>query len=116
MKPWGVEHSREAMIRAYEIGAELTRTDRGDAAYFMNGLAVRSEEGFRASLWRFDPARIDREVRRVRGLAEGRLVREPYVRIGQDYWTGTEEGARRHARMLDEPIVRGVRIRRAPST
>lgn len=79
---WTEAHRREARARLYQIAAEmliagLAWSHAVDVA--MDGSAAVSEPGFRACLrhyGEFDPARIDREVRRVDGLATGRLVRE----------------------------------------
>jgi hypothetical protein len=87
--PWTEAHQREAQRRTYEIAAELVGAGHVAAAWMLvppslaDGIA-QSEEFWRDWLGTvshdgrplLDPARIDREVRRVRGLAEGRLVRE----------------------------------------
>lgn len=87
MIPWGKVHTREALRRTYEIAAELVATDPETAARLGRVCAAPMAEG----AWRaflegaptrgaprlgLDRARIVREVRRVRALAEGRLVRE----------------------------------------
>lgn len=82
MKPWTKTHQREAYaagcralaVVALEVGAS-------EAWARPAGLLgdVNAEVWFRAWLSRavgFDTARVDREVRRVRALAEKRLVRE----------------------------------------
>ncbi len=78
MKPWTEAHRREALRRTYDIAAELTGAG-GDFFPHISPGNVETVRHFRATLAghaRLDTARIDREERRVRGLAEGRLVRE----------------------------------------
>jgi hypothetical protein len=101
-KPWSEAHAREARRRTYELAAELAGDDRGGAAWLFvadvrESASYRGEELWRESLGsHFDPARVNAEVRRVRGLAEGRIVRETVWRDGR--------------------IVRVQRIRRARAT
>jgi hypothetical protein len=95
MKPieWTEKHRREALRRTYEIAAELASA--ADRAYSSQTIRVDvgSEAEWRACLgWvllRADPARIDREVRRVDHLARGVLVRETRgfyrVRAGDNF-------------------------------
>lgn len=96
---WTEAHRREARARLYEIAAERVRTTGRESSSY----SMREEAGFRYALERefeFDPARIEREVRRVRGLAEGRLVRESRVESrstctecdGTGYVADEEEG------------------------
>ena len=91
---WGDREQREAHRRTYELAAEMIGTDsaapstgnpqRGQclladtAAAYAFG-STRTEATWRSTLKSllFSPERIDREVRRVRAIAEGRLVREP---------------------------------------
>lgn len=67
----------------------------------------------------FVRARIDREVRRVRALAEGRLVREPTwrwrLRLGGHVVEHADEStARSGAKREGTRTMRVTRIRRAP--
>lgn len=120
MKPWGEAHQRETARRLYEIAAEYA--GRGDD---LRALEIASEitddlseAAFRESL--FDPpgpdmgmVQIEREVRRIRALAEGRLVRsEERVVLWPD-------GIKRPlvtdtAVPKGWPILRVTRIKRAP--
>ena len=110
--PWGEGHRREARIRWREVAnaldAEGDSTWASDAARTWSDTEHDFREAMRQS--RRDP---DREVRRVRALAEGGLVREDGYRVGlretDDYseaqdWS-QETGLR---------LVRVTRIRRAP--
>lgn len=77
MKPWTEAHRREVRARKHEIAAERERA-YGHSTSVLISLPI-SEETWRDWLTYsagFDDARIEREVRRVRALAEGRLVRE----------------------------------------
>lgn len=123
-KAWGDNHRREALRRTYEIAAEVVFEEANEqrAHYLLNATrGWASEERWRDHLarCRIDPARIDREVRRVRALAEGRLVRDTRWRVeGTD--AAEEDGC-----FWDEPTpppasvrknrrtVRVTRIRRA---
>ncbi len=77
--PWGEKHRSEALARLHELAAERIR--RGDPT--PSTLPHPSDYG-NAGEFRFamqhglllPMARIDREVRRVRDLAEGHKVRE----------------------------------------
>lgn len=82
---WTDAHKWEALARLHELYVEIVRKHTGATrAMSLDGIA--DERRFREALQGayvcgaaghpFDPARIDREVRRVRALAEGRLVRE----------------------------------------
>lgn len=89
-RPWTEKHQREALRRTYEIAAECV--SRGDD----NGAVLVTNEPFAAcmfeSRWReslerigvaegFTADRINREVRRVRDIAEGRKVWEVVPRF-----------------------------------
>jgi len=80
--PWTEAHQREARRRCYELAAELAGVgrdaDAGDLAAAAQGLGTADEERFRYMLAGVDFADgdIKRAVKRVRALAEGRLVRE----------------------------------------
>lgn len=72
--PWTEAHQREALRRTYEIAATLDYTP---AAWLAEGAGgyVQSEDLFRMNLedtqgCAFHAARIEREVRRVRAIAE----------------------------------------------
>jgi hypothetical protein len=128
---WTEAHQREALRRTYEIAAELVGVGRDDDARCLTirpERAAWSEKGWRVSLFegRLNGARIDREVHRVRGLAEGWLVRETSERIetrwadpGQPGRSGhaTIEEARRVRAACTSPVIvmrtRVTRIRRA---
>lgn len=133
---WTRAHAREAMRRTYEIAAELAGDGRYGAAWMLippkaNDNIAPSEDfwrGWLSSVGAYgkpalSPARITREVGRVRALAEGRLVRElggrRYVvsqpgQIDEDFATpagaasaaATRHGATAHT-------FRVTRIRRA---
>lgn len=90
--PWDERHRREALRRTYEIAAEMV--GRGEPNGPTNGkrpafhLATDVEATDEEATWRqilvhirMPPARVDREARRVRALAEGRLVRETTERF-----------------------------------
>jgi len=106
---WTEAHQREAVRRTYELAAaEAGRGDRIAADLFVVeawGFAA-SEERWRRSLTicDIDPARIDREVRRVRALAEGRIVRD----------VTSDRRLRPSPKGLVSVPVRVTRIRRAP--
>lgn len=103
MKPWTEAHQREALRRTYEIAAELVVAGRADEASYLVidvGVYVVSEWKFRLNFRNdggsdgpgFDDVRINREVRRVRALAEGRLVREHDERFYVRRPTGDHSG------------------------
>lgn len=131
-QPWGEAHKREALCRIYEVAAELVSLDREDDARILmievpqrpsrsvNDLRVATEQAWRACLMeaRLDPKRIESEVRRVRGLAEGRLhhvsgwryyVRQPGV-LDEDF--GTPSGARLAASQRRGAVAVSARITR----
>jgi len=119
---WTEKHRLEARAACYRLAAE-----RALAGLPPSGLLtghVRDVVGFMATLERagLDAKRVVREVRRVRALAEGRLVRETLVRVVDDDMIcgeGRSRGeARQHAAfrgysLADVRIVRVTRIRRA---
>lgn len=118
-KPWTEAHRREALRRTYEIAAELA----GAGSPYARGLAedpfVASEDGWRGWLAAgIDAARINREVRRVRALAEGRLVRVTTwcMRANGSTCDFTSAADARQWRGHHEPmraVVRVTRVRRA---
>jgi len=98
---WTNEHRCEAARRAYEIAATIDEPRaRALALDYMWG--TLNEANYREVLRAagLDAPRIAREVRRLRGLAEGRLVRTTstryYVRQpgALDEEFGTPSGAR----------------------
>lgn len=101
---WGPKHQAEALRRTYEIAAGMVdgdqvlagRLGRIAAAHMLEASwrAFLAGDGGR-TVTGLDPARIDREVRRVRALAEGRLERE----VVWQYVTDDEER---------EVVARGV--------
>lgn len=129
MKPWTEKHRREALRRTYEIAAEIVSTGRHlDADMFVNcareHCATERKFQVHVAFVFADHIRIDREVRRVHALAEGRLVRETQWKVrgrlgdlGGPY--DNAEEARKVARgkalagLADVQIVRVTRIRRA---
>lgn len=136
---WTDAHRREALRRTYEIAAWLVSEGReNDARSLIANLGegVPDEETWRAYLYvgdgpAFSDARIDHEVRRVRALAEGRLVRETVHRVRYDNNTRPDgawdaytvslprEKARKTLRAMNKDcgwtgaVVRVTRIRRA---
>jgi hypothetical protein len=95
MKAWDERHRREALRRTYEIAAEMAYEGRHRFAWWIqpSGDSGQELEYSSEQEWRdllkgedrstgsgLDAARIDREVRRIRALAEGRLVRETLYR------------------------------------
>lgn len=85
---WTEAHRREAWARIFELTAAALREHTHEPLRKTIALVPRSlvatEKVFRVrglDGFGFDPDRIDREVRRVRALAEGRLVRETRVVI-----------------------------------
>lgn len=128
-KPWTEAHRREALRRTHEIAAEVSPEAPANAerlALCAHAWTV-NEKKWRSLLRMpghagLDPARIDREVRRVRGLAEGRLVREPArwalrFRDGARIERPTREGIDRvHDDYTGGVIVRITRIRKASAT
>lgn len=124
MKPWTEKHRREALRAMLMICYGHTFDRPGDVAPRSTVFRVPvsdadSEESFRAALaTAMRPVRIDREVRRVRALAEGRLVREERWHVGACVWDN-ETDARTYARecrrrfpRTKPPVVRVTRIRR----
>jgi hypothetical protein len=101
--PWTEAHRREAIRRIYELAAELSAENLCGAESMAKRALWYSEA---AALWSaflgswFDADRVKREVRRLRGLAEGRLVRERAM-------TYRNKGGR-------HVCVRITRVRRAP--
>jgi hypothetical protein len=102
-RPWGEAHRREALIRIFEIGAELARAHGKAAAHrtlspWFGHMGPAADPTYTEAQFRellsgplvefarttLTPARIDAEVRRVRALAEGRLVRETVWRRDED--------------------------------
>lgn len=84
--PWAETCQREARRRSYEIAAELTGVGlEGEAECLTvdDREDVKTEERWRSALDRagLEEYRIEREVRRVRELAEGRLIRESGYRF-----------------------------------
>ena len=133
---WTIAHQNEALRRTYEIAAIMAaRGDVGDPrgdspgahqARAMGGYPAATEVQFRQGLatWAcFDGKRIDREVLRVRALAEGRLVRMDHwialdtLKLMHDrkfYGDGAEDKARARAReYAGIVVVRVSRIKRA---
>ena len=122
---WGEAHRREALRRTYEIAAEMVgegRCDPADRAAANAMQMVVEEIGFRGLLVNWiglDPARIDREVARVRALAEGRLVRETGARLSDSKQFLTLDAARRARREIAKIegrrlyVIHVTRIRRA---
>lgn len=129
-RPWTDAHRREALRRTYEIAAEAC--EKRPSADIRNGLAAMSydveagEDRWRAALaqWlQIDPARIDREVRRVRALAEGRLVRETDTRYVVARSDGERPasfmasiGANDYARSPERPKAHTYKVIRATTT
>lgn len=125
---WTEAHRREAYCRTWELAAALARDGRQMEATEL--LETPWNIAQREATWRadlgcaFDPARIDREVRRVRALAEGRLVRETRERwrivdttegCHVTIWEGDQrpdDGEARDPWIIVK--VRVARIRRAP--
>lgn len=99
-KMWRQKHQREARRRIYEIAAEVDGVSSEHVASSIVASVLwssASERHFRDGLAEanFDQNRIDREVRRVRGLAEGRLTRERIVQVrrggtGGLVWSGID--------------------------
>lgn len=128
-KPWTEAHKREALRRTYEIAAELNddphRADgiATDAVYF-SGACGRWRAHLKTS--GLVLARIEREVRRVRALAEGRLVRETVWYARSRLGDVSDERPDRSVLLADlkaagrtriangDRIVRVTRVRRAP--
>lgn len=126
-KPWIEAHRREALRRTYEIAAEMQPYEaawltQGAESYAKNEVAWRnnlSDENSAA----LSVGRIDREVRRVRALAEGRLVRETTWRVeyptgnnDRSVWTNladAREEAKPNKWRVAARVVRVTRIRRA---
>lgn len=124
-RPWGEAHRREALRRTYEIAAEHSADHRVARQFGSDAWSgVQDERSFRLymMLGGLDAARIDREARRVRALAEGRLVRETVWRLAadpdgfDDEIPGTydsEAEARVVAAQTGQRLVPVTRIRRA---
>lgn len=124
---WGEAHAREAMRRGYEIAAYFAADDRTDDAQTLAEIIVveevDSEQDYRQLLAGsgFDAARIEREVRRVRGLADDppRLVRETRWRVYFERALGYDGDDRAAAARWRDNHARGAalvrvdRIRRA---
>ena len=128
---WTEAHRREALRRCYELAAELAAETR---ATLLADTLARAALGACRGLGRFsallvtvghDAARIERELRRVDGLATGRLVREVWYCIrwrGSDDLFGRSQSRadaevsvmRERPRGARDCIVRVTRIRRAP--
>lgn len=115
---WTEAHRREATARQCEIAAEMYRTGKDtDANYLGDCPSVDADEerGWRAALGEvgLDAARIEAEVRRVDGLATGRLVRETFFLAGRggEVYQRREDAASR-VRSSGLPVVRRSRIRR----
>lgn len=128
-KPWTAKHKAEAQRRTYEIAATLNplpAIDLAQAALW----GAQCERRYRDNLSNagFDAPRIEREVRRLRGLAEGRLVRETAWRVRYLAHAGAfgsvtvdltrEEAMSARDRMRSESgwdgvVVRVERVRRA---
>jgi hypothetical protein len=99
-KRWRQKHQREALRRIYEIAGEAVAACGEDVGLSIAVSALwsaASEQHFRDGLAeaKFDHARIEREVRRVRGLAEGRLKRVRMVQVhrggtGGLVWSGVD--------------------------
>ncbi len=126
--PWTEAHRREALRRGYEIAAGLEATRPTVPQATGVHIDARTVDDFRATLdiWGLPVTRVEREVRRVRALAEGRMVRETQWRIrvpGEPSWYGPYEsreaadrdlGIMRHNQGKPSArVVRLTRIRRA---
>lgn len=122
--PWTEAHQREALRRTYELAAELAGRGMVDEAFELCEVPrnmARSVASWRASLGcGFDAVRVKREVRRVRALAERRLVRETvtfYVvpQSDHDVVSVHREAVESRAQQADTPVrtIRVTRIRRA---
>lgn len=121
-KKWGEAHRREALRRTYEIAAELSSQFPIDAdeMCMSAGMYAESAEKFRTNLKGYgdiDATRIDREVRRVRALAEGRLVREMVWNYRREDAEPEGEIGQMKAHMIKDQsggkVIRITRIRRA---
>lgn len=119
-KPWGGAHQREALRRTYEIAAQMVAENRGPSADRL-ALDLRADVGSeqewvrRLLRWSgLDSARIDREVRRVHALAEGRLVRDRGWRVGHEWYAEDERTLAERQTYPGRPLLRVTRIRRAP--
>lgn len=130
---WTDAHRREAVRRLYEIAAEFIGIDSEDPMGPQRGqILMASSITLRPwsyaeteAIWRcelinyhLDAARISREVRRVRRLAEGGLVRETVWQArDEDGDVIREDEDERHANDLlgaeGVRIVKVTRIRRA---
>ena len=114
---WTTKHAREAQRRAYEIAATLPERE-GRALALDAEWGAASERYYRSALDTagLDEPRIEREVRRLRGLAEGRLVRTTstryYVRqpgaLDEDF--GTPSGARLAASQRLQAVAVTARV------
>ena len=104
---WTDLHKREALRRTYELVAELIGQGRDSDAEELLEVPhnmAELEETWRADLGSaFSAERIEREVRRVHALAEGRLVR----REGWGFKTGPE-GLRVTEKLAARPIPRDL--------
>ena len=130
LPPWGAAHRWEALRRLCRAIAEQVP---GCLPASISPEDVDDEEGLRLALFRELPiadgvehkAAIDREVRRVRGLAEGRLVRANYVRWyaersdgdAEEFddreeavaWLGPDDAPNRLVRITGTSVKRAVR-------
>lgn len=119
--PWDERHRREAWTRIFELTAAALRASTkplGKTDALDPDLLVHDEVTFREWGLRFhgfDDARKDREVRRVRDLAEGRKVRLLGYRVGLNFYTtGQRAEAIAYAASAGYVAQRSARIRRAP--
>lgn len=123
LAPWTEAHRREATARTYEIAADIVRREgmgpRTGAAWIAKLIEgnVFNEESWRGMLRPgnagFAPDRVDREVRRVRALAEGRLVRETtwFVRYRNGTYSQTVPTREQAVEIVDKAKSRGERAR-----
>lgn len=112
---WGEAHQREAMRRIFEIAAIVSATNP------MRALRIVLNPGYDAEVEvRYRKAmaqagrNVAREMRRLHGLAEGRLVRSVTWRgeSGEEYTV--REDARADKSHGGGPLTWISRIRRAP--
>lgn len=120
MKPWTDAHRREAAAAFCEAardtilrGADPTRALDGARG----GWSVESEDRFRLYLSYLDgfgqDATIHATVRRVRALAEGRLVRDKGWRVDREWYADDEKALAKRQSYPGMPLLRVARIRRA---
>ncbi len=135
-RAWGDAHRREALARLGQIAAHFVLNRCEDAARRLSlgspnrpSSSVADPRAPTERAWRTCLAEgglsepdIEREVARVRALAEGRLVRDTFVRVVDDdtiCGEGRTRGeAEQHAlfrgfSLADVRVVRVTRIRRA---